>query len=403
MQVSRQKARAKAKVKSNAMRDVAISAASAAASGPPLELHCAILSSTPRLISGSHFVADYINYRTYETWYIKSRSATPLLTTPRRNIGAATILRLLEKDMQSEKNACDGLISPKYFQEEALAKSDILIVLYYIDAEGKNIKYAGVVIAKHRKKDFYIDVICSRKPEPENGDIHSGRMLLRIVDEVAAKLDLPEIRLHALPHVLGYYPAVGFEHRQSCSPSSPSVAISDTVRQFLSEKGITNQKIYKNKHAINFIYELYKHGYMKLVKETDPEECFGDSVAKTTIQTALCGTNFGFDMVKCLKYSPSQDTPKSAHPPTSKKAKAPLQLIPIDPLGPITPDIPSGQPPIRRRRPSSSPPAATGPDKRQKKQRVKAASRPVTRSSVQPTTRPVTRSSTRLATRRGDA
>lgn len=137
---------------------------------------------------------------------------------------------------QSNNRLCQGVINQEFFSGKTTSEASVIFMLYYLST-GRNMRLTKTLLGFALTTDLridhesdeddddddhdtlYIDAICTNtdiRHIPTVGIRGVGTILMNTVEEYAIKNDFTNIKLSALPYVIGYYRRLGYRHVNRC-------------------------------------------------------------------------------------------------------------------------------------------------------------------------------------------
>ena len=155
------------------------------------------------------------------------------------------------------------------------------------------------------KLSYYIDVIVADKKYGIG-----NRMVDYVLQYMTQTLNIENLTLSALPHVLGYYPRLGFQHRDSCYENAYIEETPQEIINFARTHGKAKAllrdsgPIFRANGIDYAIYEPFRRHIANLHKsgfnsDTKPQ-CKDPNLSIDDINVLNCHSN-GFKMRKCSK------------------------------------------------------------------------------------------------------
>lgn len=209
---------------------------------------------------------------------------------------ALTVTKLRTMVKQANAELCHGIVNSDYVAE-ALKTNTIVVGLLELVGHTRTLKSGtrvnyepelrGFILASETADGgIYLDIICAH--------VFGGEMLKQFVEYAEVMKGSKYVELNALPNVLGFYPRYGFQHRHTCSESSP-IAIRDELTQYIRTHKPMADVSYTHQPIMEYMLQLHAMGFT--AKMTP--ECQTVALTPDGFRVANCAEN-GFKMRKCF-------------------------------------------------------------------------------------------------------
>lgn len=213
-----------------------------------------------------------------------------------------------ELELMVSSSLCQDQVRESYVKKQLEMNSVFMFLFYELTEEVRRRQKTTRVPAafmmgrahEDNKKEFYIDVICSGARKEPYFIRHTGAMLLQAAIQYAKENGYEQVSLSALPHVLTYYPRLGFAHRPSCDQPS-DVQIPERLHEKARNKTLpkTMRDAYDDDDLLDYMSELQFKKYGNYYKADCDTAGKTKVVIKKNLKDNRCGDD-GFKMRLCF-------------------------------------------------------------------------------------------------------
>jgi hypothetical protein len=235
-----------------------------------------------------YIITAYVKLPTHSESFQMGLSA-PLESREIKSIAKAAITSFVDTTI------CSGQVAQRYLTGAAIGSSPIVFGLGKMEAYGRGSRLVtrGFILAQPTKDwGIYLDVVCAL-------DGKGGQFLRRFMEYCTQVLRAPYVELNSLPHVLSYYPSLGYRHRKSCQAPADIEMPAELIAEFKSSGIRSADAALQNPDGLEFMMNLHRLGYTKnkdgvcanpaiSTEEFLDNECYNDGFTMK-----YCGSNGG--------------------------------------------------------------------------------------------------------------
>jgi hypothetical protein len=230
-----------------------------------------------------YIITGYVKLPTYSESF-QLGLLKPVETRVAKSIAKGAITSFVDTSI------CSGQVAQKYLTGAAIAASPIVFGLGKMEAYGRGSRLItrGFILARPNEDGgIYLDVVCSL-------DGKGGQLIKRFMEYCTKVLHAPYVELNSLPHVLSYYPSLGYHHRTSCQ-TPPEIEMSpELIAEFKSSGVRTTDAALRNPAGLDFMMNLHRLGFTKNKEGV----CANLGISSEDFVTNEC-YNDGFTMRYC--------------------------------------------------------------------------------------------------------